>query len=68
MFGRNTKYQKVVAAAREAAAKSRETTIVYQRGKTYHWTFEWLYQDVLNQSDEPIIKLLICLPNGAVAQ
>lgn len=67
LFGRNTKYQKVVAAARWAA-KGKGTTIVFQQGKHYNWTFEWLFPDVLEQSDQPVIKLLICLPDGTVAQ
>ncbi|KKK61906.1 hypothetical protein LCGC14_3009630 [marine sediment metagenome] len=68
-FGRNTKYRKVVAEARKAAEISKRKTVVYQKGKNYSWCMEWAYfLNVVELSDQPIIKLLICLPGGEVSQ
>ncbi len=69
MFGRNTKYQKVVAAARKAAERTNEQIIVYRIGRHYNYCTGFIdYNNILLRSDKPVTQLLICLSNGAVCQ
>lgn len=68
MFGRDSKYQETVAEAREAAKVMQSEVIVFQRGKEYGWNITLDYSLLLQLSNKPVIKLLVCLPDGTVAQ
>ena len=65
---RKKKYPEVVAEARQAAESHNIKTTVFQRGKIYNWCDERFYSTILAISDEPVIQLLICMPDGGVAQ
>lgn len=68
LFGRNTKYRRVVNQARAHAKHSKCTTLVYQIGKGFAWSEEWTFHKLLVESNKPVIRLLVCLPDGTVAQ
>lgn len=68
MFGRKNKYREVVAAARLWAAEKELETTVFQQGKVYKWCWSDAFSIILEESTKPVIKLLICLPDGTVAQ
>ena len=67
MFGRN-KYPKVVAAAREVAKRRHINIIVYQEGRRYNWCIAERWSYLLTTSTQPVIRLLLCLPDGTLVQ
>ena len=68
MFKRKKTYPEIVAGARDRAEKFGLKTIVYQKGKTYDWCYKTYYSTILETSNEPVIRLLMCLPDGTVVQ
>lgn len=69
MFGRKNKYREVVAGARQTAKCHKEKTFVFRIGKRYYGhCLESDYSGRLLLATEPVIRLLICLPDGTVAQ
>lgn len=66
------KYPDIVAKARFEAAESGERQIVYEsrpKGKvSYGYCTREEFNQTLALGDFPIIQLLICLPDGTVAQ
>jgi len=68
IFKRKKSYPAIVAEARKAAEETCALTIVFQQGKVFNWCYVEAYEHILIESKKPVIQLLICLPNGTVAQ
>ena len=68
IFKRKKTYPEIVAEAQTQAKEMNLQITVYQQGRTYNWCDSRDYYTILIKSDEPIIRLLICLPNGIVVQ
>ena len=62
------RYSKIVEEAREQAKQVGVSITVYQIGERYDWCSTEAYHLILEASEKPVIRLLLCLPDGTVAQ
>ena len=56
------KYPEIVHAARHHAIAFNKMVVVYQKGKKFYFTPYGNFEEQVKV--EPLIKLIICLPNG----